>query len=112
VQISTVSVGPFDLYPGGPAEPVDFSIHNPGSGPEDVHSVTFSTADTYNAGAGGWCDASWFTLVQPSIPINVTLSAGQTIDYQPSGASISMIDEPYPQDTCQGVTMPLNFKSS
>jgi len=112
VQFNTSASGYIYLYPGGPGEAVNFSIYNPGSGPEDVHSVTFSTTDTVNETHGGTCYASWFTLVQPSVPVNVTIPAGATIKYQPSGASISLQDTSTNQDACQGLTMPLTFTSN
>jgi hypothetical protein len=102
------------LYPGGPARAVDFTVTNPGSGAENVTSVTFavSTITNQHASAGPACDPSWFTLVQPTSPSNVSIPGGQTMDFGPSGGSIALVNEPLNQDACQGATVNLTFAST
>jgi hypothetical protein len=109
VQFNTSASGSIALYPGGAGQPVDFSISNAGSSPAYVQSVTIAVDQT-SLPAG--CAASWFTVVQPSTPMNVTIPAGQTIGYQPSGAVVELQNLPFNQDACQGATVGLKFTSS
>ncbi len=108
VEFNTSASGSIYLSPGGPGQSVDFSITNGGSSPAYVQSVTVainpSTLPTN-------CEASWFTIVQPSTPFDVTIPAGGTTTYQPSGAVIELQNLPFSQDACQGATLGLTFTS-
>ncbi len=110
VQLNATAAagGYIDLYPGGPGEAVDFSIHNPGGGAAEVHSVTFAITGGLSAG----CSPSWFSLVQPTIPNNVSIGAGATENFQPSGGSITLINEPVAQNACAGEIPQLTFTSN
>lgn len=96
-----------DLVPGGPSQPIDFSITNTGSSPAYVGNVTVALTGASNAS----CDLNWFNLVQPN-PVDTTIPVGGTVDFQPSGSSISLINEPYSQDACESNTLNLTFTSS
>jgi hypothetical protein len=109
--------------PGGPGQSVDFSITNGTGSPAYVQYVNVTVATDPGNGeveaVPGYpstdisgCYASWFTVVQPSNPFDVTIPANTTYYYQPSGGAVSMINEPYSQDACQGITLPLTFTSS
>jgi hypothetical protein len=108
VEFNATATGNIYLVPGGPGESVDFSITNSGSSPAYVQGVTFAIT----GGLSTNCEASWFALVQPNTPVDATIAAGATVNYQPSGASISLINEPVNQDACQGDTPELTFTSN
>jgi hypothetical protein len=98
------------LYPGGPAEPVDFAITNPGNASVYVHSVTIAANGLSGQGNDGSieaCDTSMYPISQPSV-INTNVPTGTTF-YSPSGASISMNDDGNNQDNCEGATVNLSF---
>jgi len=105
---SAAAGGFINLLPGGPGEAVDFSIHNPSTGPAQVHGVTFAITGGLSFG----CDPSWFSLVQPTIPVDVSIPAGNTVNYQPSGGSITLINEPFAQNACAGDVPQLTFTSN
>jgi hypothetical protein len=60
----------------------------------------------------GGCLIGWFQLIQPTVPSNATIASGATVNYQPSGTSISLINEPVPQNACAGYTLALTFSSN
>ncbi len=109
VQFNATAGGSVPLYPGGPGQPVDFSITNGGPSSAYVQSVSIAVDQ---ASLPGGCAASWFTVVQPSTPMNDTVPAGQTTNYQPSGAVVSLQNLPINQDACQGATFTLKFTSN
>lgn len=108
------------LYPGGPAQPVDFAILNPNTGNVGVNAVTFTFTVTQVASAPGspaspTCLTTWFTPVQPSL-ISAEIPPGTTI-FSPSGGSISLVDllpvvQANNQDSCEGATLNLTFTST
>jgi hypothetical protein len=111
VEINASAGGFISLMPGGPAQPIDFSINNSSGSPAYVQSVTVAVNATLLGTEYPGCAASWFTVVQPTTPVDVTIPVGTT-EYQPSGASISLINEPSSQDACEGATIPLTFTSN
>jgi len=115
------SGGYSDLFPAGPSQPINFSITNPGSISTTVSDVTIAVAtdsgngfveaipgDTASDISG--CEAAWFTVSPASVPVNQTLSPGQTIDWN-GAASISMSNPDADQDACQGASIGLTFTS-
>jgi hypothetical protein len=109
VQFNAVNGGGgfTSLVPGGPSQPIDFSITNTGTSPAYVNTVVVALAGSNNPN----CDLNWFTIVQPNT-IDTTIPVGATVDFQPSGSSISLINEPYNQDACESTTLNLSFTSS
>jgi hypothetical protein len=102
------------LYPGGPAQPINFSVTNPGSIPEALNTVTIaiSTITHQHATSGGACDPGWFTITQPTV-INGSVAAGSTWDDTSSGASIQLNNSTtINEDACQGATVNLTFTSN
>jgi hypothetical protein len=99
-----------NLYPGGPSAPVNFSINNTNSGPAYVANVVVGIASVVkNAGAPvGTCDATDFTIVQPTA-INANVPSGTT-NYATSGATIAMVNKAAAnQDACKLATVNLSF---
>jgi hypothetical protein len=122
VQFNVSGTGLSDLYPGGPAQPINFSVYNPGSIPDALTAVTIAVAadpvsnlvestpgetDTDVAG----CYANWFTINQAP-PINGSVAAGATWYDNPSGASIVMPTSASNQDACEGASIGLVFTAS
>lgn len=108
-----------DLYPGGPAQAVDFSLTNPGSSSVQVQDVTIGVAtdshtgyveDTNGNDITG-CLPSWFQVNGSPLAINGSIPPGQTVDYI-GQASISMLNPNQSQDACQGANLGLTFSSN
>lgn len=108
-QTSTVSA----MTPGSAAQALNFSLNNTAATNQFVTSVVISIASVTGANISGSfpCDASDFTLVQP------TASYGDLIPgvhaYAPSGASLALIDKPSAnQDGCKTATVNLTYTVS
>jgi len=108
-----------DLYPGGPSQQINFSLTNPGATSATVANVTIAVAsdgtnveaipgDTASAIVG--CLATWFSVSPTPVPVNQTLTPGQTIDWN-GAASISMSNPNANQNACQGADIGLTFTS-
>jgi hypothetical protein len=111
VQFNVSSMG--DLFPGGPAQPINFSVTNPGVGDEYVNSVTISISSFTNQHPtllSPACESSWFQITGPTAPVGVDLAPGTTYYY--SDASIAMPENNIDEDACQGATVNLTFTSS
>ncbi len=107
------------LYPGGPAQPINFTITNPGSTSTYVHTVTIAIAQDgsgnvestpgVSGSAVSGCLASWFTVNGATDTVNRTIAAGQSLDWVGT-ASISMpADNVDNQNACEGATIGLTF---
>jgi hypothetical protein len=120
VEFIDTANGLAGLYPGGPAQTIDFSVYNPGLTTESLSQVTITVAsdpsngnvvestpgDTSTDVAG--CYASWFSTT-PQTWSGGSIASGQTVDgsgtvYMPASAS--------DQDACQGATLGLVFSAS
>jgi hypothetical protein len=108
VEFNASASGAVLLLPGGPGQSIDFKITNGGSSPAHVSSVTFAITGGLSAG----CASGWFTLTQPTTPVNVTIPANSSVSYQPSGASIALSDSGTNQNACENDTPQLTFTSS
>jgi hypothetical protein len=98
------------LYPGGPSEPVDFAITNPGSSSVHVNTVTVAASSLSGTGNDNTiedCATSMYPVTQPNA-INANVPTGTTL-YSPSGGSIQMTDDHNNQDNCEGATVHLSF---
>lgn len=100
------------MYPGGPAQPVNFTIANPGPSKQYIAAVAVSISAVTGPNITGPrpCAAADFTLVQPNA-IGQDLAVGDTA-FAPSGASLKMIDSATNQDGCKGSTVTLAFAAS
>lgn len=100
-----------DLTPGGPNQTIAFTVHNNGTGTQDLTSLTVIVADE---NGDPWisnpvgCTAADYTLGTPTI----------TYDQIPGGGSISgtvtltMNDLPSNQDACKTLDVPLYYSAS
>jgi hypothetical protein len=108
-QTSTVSA----MTPGSPAQALDFSLDNTAATNQFVTGVAISIASVTGANISPShpCDASDFTLVQPTVSYG-DLTPGVN-PYAPSGASLRMIDKPSDnQDGCKAATVNLSYTVS
>jgi hypothetical protein len=113
VEVNVVGgIAPAALYPGGPAQPVDFAITNPGSSSVMVQSVTASYAGTAD------CPQGWFAFNDPTgnhtpgtVAIGKEVAPGTTL-FVPSGLTFSMLDPNTSQDTCESMSLILTFSSN
>jgi hypothetical protein len=123
VQFNVVNPGLPALYPGGSAQPINFTITNPGSVPAHVGSVTVSVAadpvtnqvestpGDLNTIIPG-CYANWFLFNNDPVVENTNFPIGPTDFLSIStGLSIYMIDSGN-QDACEGANIGLVFASS
>lgn len=115
------------LYPGGPSQPVNFSITNTGSIPEIVSTVNIAVAydvsnsdveatPGYTSTDVAGCNAGWFSInaspVSATVTLGWTVPAGGTIDVI-GHANISMpADSTDNQDACEGAGVGLTFTSA
>ncbi len=110
VEFNVAASGFINLVPGGPGESVDFTItNNSTTTPAYVQSVTVSInpASLYLG-----CEATWFTIAQPANPLDLTIPPSGSINFQPSGGVVSLINEPYSQNACEGDPLTLTFNSN
>jgi hypothetical protein len=118
-QDSTVS----GLVPGGPADDLDFTINNGGTGPQTINSVAVSVSQVTKAvGApAGDCTAADFTVTQPNIGGAVALAVGDTAFTSGNGsggpantgAKVSMVNDLVNnQDGCKGATLEFTYTVS
>lgn len=102
------------LYPGGPSQPVDFAITNPGTSSVHVDEVTTTATSLTGAGTNAGieaCSTSMYPLADDPVTINADVLPGTTI-FSPSGTTISMTDDGNNQDNCEGATVNLSFSSN
>jgi hypothetical protein len=118
-----LNVGVGDLYPGGPALPISFSVTNPGSSAVLVSTVSIGIAQDSTlpnpqiesiAGDSGsyvtGCYADWFQINGSPVTVNQTIPAGGTIDWV-GAASIQMNNYDTNQDLCENTAVGLTFTS-
>ncbi len=118
VEFIDTASGLAGLYPGGPAQTVDFTVYNPGATTESLSQVTITVAsdtngevestpgDTSTDVAG--CYASWFSTT-PQTWSGGSIASEQTVD---GSGTVSMLESGTDQDACQGATLGLVFSAS
>jgi hypothetical protein len=104
------------LTPGGPAQPVDFAITNPGSSGVFVNQVTTSITGLTGGGSFGGpppeaCATSMYQVNNASRTYGGVIAPGTTI-WSPSGTTLQMNDDGNNQDNCEGATVNLGFSSN
>jgi hypothetical protein len=119
VEFIDTANGLAGLYPGGPAQTIDFTVYNPGATTEALNSVSIAVA--YDSGNGyvestpgdtstdvAGCYASWFSTT-PETWSGGSIASGQTVD---GSGTVSMPSNAADQDACQGATLGLVFSAS
>jgi len=108
---STVTVTPDNvpagLYPGGPAQDIDFSISNSNASAQYITTVAVAVTGTSDAN----CDADNFTVTQPTMGVSVP-SGGASYLGSATGATIAMDETGVNQDDCKDVTVNLSYTAS
>ena len=122
VEFNVVGGSPL-LYPGTPAQPLEYAITNTTGGPAHVASVSASVpADNFgNILSGGTpvsgCKASWYQINGSAQTLGIDIPSGVTFfdTAAPHGStlSIQMLDDGAPdQNPCQGKSLDLSFSSN
>ncbi|WP_305787634.1 hypothetical protein [Symbioplanes lichenis] len=111
--VTVTGVGATGLTPGGTAQPITFTINNPGTTAQYISSVAVSIASVTKASGatGSDCTAADFTLTQPNA-INEDIASGSKSYGSTQGAKIAMINTAVNQDGCKGATINLAFAAS
>ena len=98
---------PTDLAPGVAAEGISGTVKNTATNNAYVHTVTVSIASVT---ATGTCDATDYTLSNPTVTINTDLTPGQTVPF--SGPTLGFNDKATNQDGCKGATVNLAYSTN
>jgi hypothetical protein len=101
------------MYPGDSPQTISGNFDNPNPGPIHVEKVVASIGSVTQAqGASGTCDASDFTLANPTMTVGTEVPSGSGKGSF-SGATIRFNDKPSAnQDGCKGATVKLAFAIS
>jgi hypothetical protein len=102
------------LYPGGPAQALQFSVTNNGSSPVVVSNVTVAI-DPATSNFTGTCTAGDFALTQGSAtgqPVNPGAGNAVTQAVWGGGWSTAMLDSGSNQNDCKGATVGLKYTSN
>lgn len=99
------------LYPGGPSEPINFAITNPGSSSVYVNSVTTSVTGVTGGQNNALCDPTWYSIGYPTPTVGEAIPPGTTV-FSNTGTTISMTDSGTNQDACEGATVNIGFTSN
>lgn len=123
VQFNVTTAVLPDLYPGGPAQPINFTVNNLGSVNAYVGSigiaVAYDPANNFVESTPGdantdvvGCYAGWFGFNHVPVVVNGNIPPGPT-DYlsTSTGASIYMSESGTNQDACEGASVGLVFTS-
>ena len=106
-QTSTIS----NMYPGDSAQTISGTVTNNASNSAYVNSVTVSIASVTQAqGATGTCDATDYTLANPTMSVASDVAAGATANF--TGATIKFNNKASNQDGCKGATVNLAYAVS
>jgi hypothetical protein len=103
-QTSTIS----GLAPGVAPQPISGTVANNASNKAYVNTVTVSIASV--TGGAGSCDASDYTLANPTMSIGQDVPSGGTVNF--GGATLAFNDKATNQDGCKGATVNLAYASN
>jgi hypothetical protein len=111
VEFNVVGGSTPPLYPGS-TQPVDYAITNAGSSPTYISTVTTSLVSVGSLALASdtTCSLGEYSLNNAVNVLGVTVPTGTTF-FSPSGTSITMTNEAYNQDDCQGEAVALGFTS-
>jgi hypothetical protein len=113
VEFNVVGGTAPDLYPGGPPQPVNFAITNPGSTGVTVGTVTTAVSSVTTGSIPGdeMCATSMYSIGDPTVGPIGNVNPGTTI-FAATGTSISMTDDTRNQDNCEGAVVTLGFTTT
>jgi predicted ribosomally synthesized peptide with SipW-like signal peptide len=104
------------LAPGGPSQPINFTVHNPGSGHEYVASLTIKVDPAWKVvGTNGNpnCDATDFAVTQPTDWVGQDIAPNASVHDTAGIAKVQLTNEADNQDACQNISsVPLLFSSN
>jgi hypothetical protein len=111
VEFNVVGGSTPPLFPGS-SEPVDFAITNAGSSPANITTVTTNLVSVGSGSIVGdsTCVIGEYSLTNAVNTLDVTVPTGTTF-FSPSGTAITMTNETYNQDNCEGQAVTLGFTS-
>jgi hypothetical protein len=98
------------MYPGDSAQTISGNFDNPNPGSVYVTTVTASIASVTKGGSAppGTCDASDFTLANPTATVNAEIPAGNAKGAW-TGPTLHFNDKVTIQDACKGATVNLAY---
>ena len=97
------------LFPGGTAQPINFTVSNATTGPLYVSGVAVAVSSVTNQSSGpNACTAADFAIVQPTWTAG-DIAAGSTAT---GTATIRMVNAGSNQDACKSATVNLAFTAS
>jgi hypothetical protein len=98
-----------DLAPGSPVVPIAGTGTNRADTSIYVDGVVVRIVSVTKArvAAHGTCDKSDYVIENPRMPVDETVSPGDSFDF--SGASIGFSDRATNQDACKGATIHLRY---
>jgi hypothetical protein len=113
VEFNVVGGTAPELYPGGPSEPVNFAITNPGSTSVTVGTVTTSIVSVTTGSISGdeACATSMYHIGTPTVGPIGNVNPGTTV-FAATGTSINMLDDHNNQDNCEGAVVTLGFATT
>ena len=124
VEINVVGGTVTGLYPGAPAQPIEYAITNPGTSPVQVNTVSVSldtTGTDVESPAPAsqdvtGCLASWYQLNNSPQTIGQSIPPGTTLFTTNSATattlSIQMLNPDIIQNACEGADIGLSFTSN
>lgn len=112
VEVNVVGGAATGLYPGGPAQPVNFAVSNAGQSAVHLNQVMTSVSTVGTAGTSNpVCTPATYGVTNPTRTLNQTVKPGTTL-IAPSGVFVHMNTNGKNQDNCEGGTIALAFTSN
>ena len=122
VEVNVVGGTVTGLYPGAPAQPLEYAITNPGTGPVQVHTVSSSVdnngtdVETPGLTAVTGCHSAWYQINGSAQTLDQSVPPGTTLFTTNSATatvlSIQMLNVNTSQDSCEGADIGLSFSSN
>jgi len=111
--VVTQDSAPAGLAPGSAAQPLDFTVSNPGTGAVQINGVTIAFAATAGCVTGdfGFTQPSFTALLIPAGG-SKTFTSGAGGDVATTGAAINMINTASNQDSCKLASVNVSYTSN
>jgi hypothetical protein len=98
---------PTNLYPGGPTQPLDFNIENPGTVDQRVNQVT---AVVTNTNAAGCANNNYTIAGSPKLTGDIITHGATSATY--TGITIKMDETGVDQNACKNANLTIAFSAS